>query len=96
MALPLPHPRHPEVPLEGDGEDQTGLASALPASGGSPAEQAVRTEQNSAVRSAVSALPDDLREAIVFNDNYSSPLTTIKIPHWVAAIECPRALGGGA
>ncbi len=57
--------RRPEVPLEGDGEDQPGLAHSLPAKGGSPAEQAARSEQNSAVRSAVAALPDDLREAIV-------------------------------
>lgn len=57
--------RRPEVPLEGDGEDQPGLARSLPARGGSPADQAERTEQNAAVRTAVAALPDDLREAIV-------------------------------
>lgn len=57
--------RHPEVSLEGDSEDQPGLARSLPARGDSPAEQAERTEQNSAVRTAVAALPDDLREAIV-------------------------------
>jgi RNA polymerase sigma-70 factor (ECF subfamily) len=57
--------RRPEVPLEGDGEDQPGLARSLPASGGSPVDQTVRTEQQAAVRSAVANLPDDLREAIV-------------------------------
>ncbi len=57
--------RRPEVPLEGGGEDQPGLANSLPASGGSPAEQAARSEQNSAVRTAVANLPVDLREAIV-------------------------------
>jgi RNA polymerase sigma factor (sigma-70 family) len=57
--------RRPEVPLEGDGEDQPGLARSLPASGGSPADETVRTEQQAAVRSAVADLPDDLREAIV-------------------------------
>jgi RNA polymerase sigma-70 factor (ECF subfamily) len=57
--------RRPEVPLEGDGEDQPGLANSLPAGGGSPADQSMRTEQQTAVRTAVAALPDDLREAIV-------------------------------
>lgn len=57
--------RRPEVPLEGDGDDQPGPAHSLPAPGDSPAELSVRTEQQAAVRSAVAALPDDLREAIV-------------------------------
>jgi RNA polymerase sigma-70 factor (ECF subfamily) len=57
--------RRPEVPLEGDGEDSPGPARSLPASGGSPADHAARTEQQAAVRSAVADLPDDLREAII-------------------------------
>lgn len=57
--------RRPEVSLEGDGEDQPGLALTLPASDSSPADQTVRTEQQAAVRAAVAGLPDDLREAIV-------------------------------
>ena len=57
--------RRPEVSLEGDGEDQPGLAHKLTASDGSPADQTVRTEQQAAVRAAVADLPDDLREAIV-------------------------------
>jgi hypothetical protein len=37
-----------------------------------------------------------LSNCTVFNDNCSSPLTTIKIPHSARLVAGPRALGGGA
>jgi len=58
--------RRPEVPWESDGdENHTSPAESFPAAGHPPDEQALRTEQHTAVRHAIAALPDDLREAIV-------------------------------
>ncbi len=58
--------RRPEVPLDpAGGDDRSGLMETLRAQGLTPDEDLLRAEQQSAVRDAVSALPDDLREAIV-------------------------------
>ena len=56
--------RHPAVSLEAEagGSEQT-LGSAIPASNPSPTEQALAAER-AALRTAVSHLPEDLREAI--------------------------------
>lgn len=58
--------RHPNVSLdaESDVTDQP-LSSTLPATDASPTEAALAAERAAAVRAAVIALPDDLREAIV-------------------------------
>ncbi len=58
--------RRPEVSLDATPVDgRPGLADTLPATDLTPAEVAVRAEQQAAVRRAVAELPDDLREAIV-------------------------------
>ena len=58
--------RHPNVSLdsESNATDQP-LGQTLPASDAAPNEQALFSERNQAVRSAVNRLPEDLREAIV-------------------------------
>lgn len=58
--------RHPNVSLDAETtEDTPPLANTLPATGPSPKESALATERAAAVRAAVSALPEDMREAIV-------------------------------
>jgi RNA polymerase sigma-70 factor (ECF subfamily) len=58
--------RHPQVSLEAEtGEPGRSLGSALPAPERSPSEQAQAGERAEAVRAAVIALPEDLREALV-------------------------------
>ena len=58
--------RRPEVPLDTDpADDRSSVAETLPATGNTPAEHALRTEQQAAVRHAVAELPDDLRAAVV-------------------------------
>jgi len=58
--------RHPNVSLEAE-TDPSGqsLGGTLPAGDPTPNEQALAAERAAAVRTAVSRLPDDLREAIV-------------------------------
>ena len=59
--------RHPNVSLEaeiGEAEQKT-LGSTLPSNDLAPNEQALTAERAEAVRTAVSKLPEDLREAIV-------------------------------
>jgi RNA polymerase sigma-70 factor (ECF subfamily) len=58
--------RHPNVSLEVEtgGSEQT-LGSTLPANDLAPNEQALTAERAEAVRTAVSKLPEDLREAVV-------------------------------
>lgn len=58
--------RHPNVSLETgtDIAEQT-LASILPSDAPTPSEAVLAAERATAVRSAVSRLPDDLRKAIV-------------------------------
>jgi RNA polymerase sigma-70 factor, ECF subfamily len=58
--------RHPNVSLETEtGDSEQTLGSTLPADGPAPNEQALAAERAAAVRTAVSKLPEDLREAIV-------------------------------
>jgi RNA polymerase sigma-70 factor, ECF subfamily len=58
--------RHPVVSLETEtGKTEQTLGGTLPANNPAPDEQALAAERAAAVRSAVAALPDDLREAIV-------------------------------
>jgi len=58
--------RHPNVSLEAEtGEAEQTLGSTLPATDPAPNEQALTAERAKAVRTAVSKLPEDLREAIV-------------------------------
>jgi RNA polymerase sigma-70 factor (ECF subfamily) len=58
--------RHPDVPLDsGANAGDPPPADALRAAGLSPDDQALAAERAAAVRSAVTRLPDDLREAIV-------------------------------
>ncbi len=58
--------RHPNVSLEAEAEPGDGsLAGTLPAKDPPPGDQALAAERAAAVRSAVNALPEDLREAIV-------------------------------
>lgn len=59
--------RHPNVSLdaESDATDQS-LSEKLPATTSNPNEQLLSGERATAVRAAVNALPEDLREAIVF------------------------------
>lgn len=58
--------RHPTVPLDAASEsaDQI-LGDVLPTADLSPSEAAMRGERSSAVRTAVHALPEDLREAVI-------------------------------
>ena len=58
--------RHPTVSL--DAETNPGdqpFSSTLPATGLTPKEQALSAERATAIRAAVSSLPEDMREAIV-------------------------------
>jgi RNA polymerase sigma-70 factor (ECF subfamily) len=58
--------RHPNVSLDTEtGEAEQTLGSTLPANDPAPNEQALTAERAEAVRTAVSKLPEDLREAIV-------------------------------
>lgn len=58
--------RHPNVPLDAPGDHGgPSLGEALPAAEASPGEAAVNAERSAAVRRAVEALPDDLREAVI-------------------------------
>jgi RNA polymerase sigma-70 factor (ECF subfamily) len=57
--------RHPNVSLEAETAEGATLAETLPAPGAGPGDQAEKSERGAAVREAVDALPDDLREAIV-------------------------------
>jgi RNA polymerase sigma-70 factor, ECF subfamily len=58
--------RHPNVSLDAASEDtDQSLGDVLPASAASPSEAAVKEEQSQAVRAAVEALPEDMREAII-------------------------------
>jgi RNA polymerase sigma-70 factor (ECF subfamily) len=58
--------RHPNVSLETEtGDSEQTLGSTLPATDPAPNELALATERTAAVRTAVSKLPEDLREAIV-------------------------------
>jgi RNA polymerase sigma-70 factor (ECF subfamily) len=58
--------RHPNVSLEAEtGDTEQTLGSTLPATDPVPNEQALTAERAEAVRTAVSKLPEDLREAIV-------------------------------
>ena len=58
--------RHPNVSLEAEtGETEQTLGSTLPANDLAPNEQALTAERAEAVRTAVSKLPEDLREAVV-------------------------------
>jgi RNA polymerase sigma-70 factor (ECF subfamily) len=58
--------RHPNVPLDAPTQDtDQSLGDLLPASGASPDEAAITTERAHAVRAAVRALPDDMREAVI-------------------------------
>jgi len=58
--------RHPNVSIDA-AQDHSGqtIASTLPTGDPSPGDQVIANERAEAVRSAVSALPEDLREAIV-------------------------------
>jgi RNA polymerase sigma-70 factor (ECF subfamily) len=58
--------RHPNVSLEAEaGDTEQTLGSTLPANDPAPNEQALTAERAEAVRTAVSKLPEDLREAVV-------------------------------
>jgi RNA polymerase sigma-70 factor (ECF subfamily) len=58
--------RHPSVPLEGTaGGPDASWAGTLPADAPDPLEHVTAGERIAAVRAAVRALPDDLREALV-------------------------------
>jgi len=58
--------RHPNVSLDAESDtSEQSLANTLPSDSPSPNEAALAAERASAVRSAVSRLPEDLREAIV-------------------------------
>lgn len=58
--------RHPNISLEAE-TDSTGdsLSTTLPSSKPNPSEAAHASERAAAVRAAVKALPDEMREAIV-------------------------------
>ena len=58
--------RHPNLSLDAENpETEQSLGSTLPANSAPPNEEAVAEERASAVRAAVTKLPEDLREAIV-------------------------------
>jgi RNA polymerase sigma factor (sigma-70 family) len=58
--------RHPNVSLDAKNpETDQPLGSTLPAESPAPSDSALAAERAAAVRQAVQALPDDLREAIV-------------------------------
>lgn len=58
--------RHPTVSLDATRENpDESLGEMLPATDASPSEAAVTEERSNAVRAAVQALPEDLREAII-------------------------------
>jgi RNA polymerase sigma-70 factor (ECF subfamily) len=58
--------RHPNVSLDAVREEtDQSLGDVMPAPDASPSEAAVQEERRQAVRSAVEALPEDMREAII-------------------------------
>ena len=58
--------RHPNISLEAESDTtEETLGSKLPAHDATPGEQALAAERAVAVRAAVQALPEDMREAIV-------------------------------
>jgi RNA polymerase sigma-70 factor (ECF subfamily) len=58
--------RHPNLSLDAENpETEQSLGSTLPSKSPSPKEAALASERAEAVRAAVKALPEDLREALV-------------------------------
>ena len=58
--------RHPQVSLDAEeGEEETGLRAALVAEGERPDESAEAGERAAAVRQAVRALPEELRQPLI-------------------------------
>jgi RNA polymerase sigma-70 factor (ECF subfamily) len=57
--------RHPNVSLETENDEGGTIGETLPAPGAGPSEQAQSSERDVAVRRAVDALPEELREAVV-------------------------------
>jgi RNA polymerase sigma-70 factor (ECF subfamily) len=58
--------RHPDIPLDGEPDaPKLGLRERLAADTATPGEAAEAAERAAAVRSAVQALPSDLREPVV-------------------------------
>jgi len=58
--------RHPTVSLDATNENtDESLGDVLPTADVSPSEAAVTEERSNAVRAAVQALPEDLREAVI-------------------------------
>jgi RNA polymerase sigma-70 factor (ECF subfamily) len=58
--------RHPNVSLNAESEQsEHSLGETLVSDGPAPSEQTLNTERAAAVRTAVSQLPEDMREAIV-------------------------------
>lgn len=58
--------RHPNVSLDAEGDESgQSLGGMLPAKETAPNEHVLRSERATAVRAAVNALPDEMREAII-------------------------------
>lgn len=58
--------RHPNVSFDArNGDADQNLGDELLSADASPSEEAVRNERSQAVRAAVQALPEDMREAII-------------------------------
>ena len=58
--------RHPNVSLDAATQDaDQSLGDVLPAADASPSEAVLKQERSNAVRAAVAALPEDMREAII-------------------------------
>jgi RNA polymerase sigma-70 factor (ECF subfamily) len=64
--------RHPNIPLEN--EDEENAPDYLPSGGLNPTEASLTAERSAAVRSAISQLPEDMREAIVLCELEERPV----------------------
>jgi RNA polymerase sigma-70 factor (ECF subfamily) len=65
--------RHPNIPLENQDEENAPV-DYLPAAGLAPNEASLAAERGAAVRSAISQLPEDMREAIVLCELEERPV----------------------
>jgi len=69
--------RHPQVSLDAEGEETSAIKDALPDRAAPPSEQMDTNERAVAVRTAVEALPEDLRTALILSEYEGLPHTQI-------------------
>ena len=60
--------RHPQVSLDAEGEETSAIRNSLPDAAASPSERSDTNERAAAVRTAVEALPEDLRTPLILSE----------------------------